>query len=161
MIAAIKVVALGVIALASVCASRAQTPKVRRVYISSENAESEAMASAVKAKIGGTLRYQQSTENDADLWIDILCFKTTVGGRVAGLACASTYAYWPEDLRGTSVWLSATLNVGPANGTQSAEGIFEDFVNLTSDSKLEQKRAQAISHIRFACLETTRKTKSH
>jgi hypothetical protein len=152
MITVIKVVALGVLALASVSASMAQT-KVRRVYISSENAESEPMVSAVKAKIGGTLRYQQSAENNADLWIDILFFKTTIGDRTAGLVCAATYIYWPEDLRSTSIWLSASLHVGPADGIQSAEGIFEDFVNLTSDSNLEKKRTEAISHIRFACLD--------
>jgi len=153
MITLTKAVFLGVLALASVSASMAQTPKVRRVYVFGEDAESEPMVSAVKAKIGGTLRYQLEDGNRAELWIGILCFKTTIGDRVAGHACTVTYSYWPEDLRGTSLWLSTSLHVGPANGTQSAEGIFEDFVNLTSDSDLEKKRTQAISRIRFACLD--------
>ena len=127
MITLTKAVFLGIAALMLDAVSAAQTSQVRRVYVSSDNAESEPIASAVKAKIGGTLRYQLGDDNHAELWINILCFQTTTGDRVTGLACAVGYTYWPQDLRDSMVYLSTSLHVGPANGTQSAEGIFESL----------------------------------
>ena len=129
--------------------SSAQTPQVHSVLVLSEDADAQPIASGVKAKLGGTLRYQLK-EDIGDLWIDLKCSKIVLVDRVAGVACSATYFYHPESPAGADVWIATDLYVGP-NEAVVEQGIFEAFVDDTSDSKLAKKRAEALKHIRFAC----------
>jgi hypothetical protein len=141
---------LGVAVLTLSSVSLAQTPQAHSVLVLTEDGDAEPVASGVKAKIGGTLRYQVTEGTEADLWIDIKCHKITVGDRVVGVACSATYLYHPESLVGAEVWLATDLYVGP-NEAVIAQGIFEAFVDDTSDSKLAKKKTHALKDIRFAC----------
>jgi hypothetical protein len=146
----IRAAFVSVVALVCVSTSGPQTPEIHKVLILAEGPDAEPIASALRSKIGGTLRYQLS-EDDGDLWIDIECVKTQVSGRVTGNTCAATYSYHPKALAATSLYLTTQLGVGPPNDTSIAEGMFEALVSETSDEQLAKKKTEAILHIHFAC----------
>jgi hypothetical protein len=65
-----KLMLLGVSALTFSSVSFPQTLQVHSVLVLTEDGDAEPVASGVKAKIGGTLRYQVTEGTEADLWID-------------------------------------------------------------------------------------------
>ena len=146
----IRAILVGVLAVVCVSTSGPQTPEIHKVLILAEDADAGPIASALKAKIGGTLRYQLGEDN-GDIWIDIQCVKTQVSGRVTGSGCVATYTYHPKALTATSLYLSTSLGIGPPNDTALAEQMFETLVSETSDEQLEKMKKEGILHIHFAC----------
>ena len=146
-----KVVLLAIAAAVFCTISSAQTPQVHKVYVFAGSSESDSVVSSVKAKIGGTLRYELA-DTFADLWINILCVKTIIGDRVTGRTCAGTYSYHPPSLGYPYLHLNTSIHVGPVDSVQTPQDIFEAFVDETSENKLAANRTKAIGDIRFLCL---------
>jgi hypothetical protein len=107
--------------------ARAQTHKVAVV---SESADSELVASALKAKIGGTLRYQLS--ESLDLVVTLQCVKVDTKQAVKGIACAATILYFPKSLGGLEIPVTPSVSIGPDANTV-AQFVFENFVNETTE----------------------------
>lgn len=132
-------------------ATAPQQPRVHKVLVLPEDTEAVPVASALRARIGSTLRYELGDDDDSDIWVDIQCVKDTVGGRVTGRSCATTYFYRPARLNYPSIYLIAGVSSGPLDVASMVDGIFEGLVDETSESKLAKKSQQFVDSIRSAC----------
>jgi hypothetical protein len=123
--------------------------QTHKVVVSAQDSDANAVVDALKAKLGGTLRYQL-TDNAvvAELFIDVQCMKTYNPG--TGFACAAIYFYYPPELVLTRLHLGSSLHSG-SDPSLTAESMFEIFVNNSSEDVLKKKEADHLGNIRYAC----------
>jgi hypothetical protein len=131
-------------ALMMVCiTTRGQTHKTKVV---GKESDSNPVVSALKAKLGGTHMYELTEKDiEVELYIDVQCARLNTG-----LACDATYFYYPPELGLTRLWLGASLHTG-SDPSGIAQGMFEFFVNDSSEAILAKKEADHVEYIRYAC----------
>jgi hypothetical protein len=123
--------------------------QAHKTKVTGQDSAASAIVDALKAKIGGTLRYQITDDNvAAELFIDVSCLK--IGPYDTGFACAAIYYYYPPELVMTRVHLGSSLHTG-SDTSVAAESMFQTFVNGSSEEVLKKKEADHLGYIRFAC----------
>jgi hypothetical protein len=107
--------------------------QTRQVSVEGETPEADRVVSALKAKLGGTLRYKLTDNITAELLVTVQC--VGVGPALQGFVCDATFLYYLPMMKGMNVWLGASLATA-ADAQAVADRMFEGFVDYTSDEKL-------------------------
>lgn len=121
-----------------------------RVVVGKGDAVDEKIAAQLKAKIGGTSRYEASDYSpEVPLAVDVSCVELRQeSGGMRGYACHSMVTYFP-DMGALSVHLprAETLVICDTRGEDCAEALFEAFVNGTQPDKLAKEKAEFTTYI--------------
>lgn len=104
------------------------------VIAGNDDPTSQTVANMISARIGTGSRYALVSSTDADILLSVDCLRNIVSGRQVGIACHTDVSYWPVDGVSLSCILVGDLGVG--SEVEVTEGLFDAFVQETSDEKL-------------------------
>lgn len=127
-------------------------------HVISESDDSVPVASAVSTRIAASTRYAvQDNPGNAELWLDILCFrldKLVNNPPILWIdvyyVCRSGVHHYPKALAP----LHSEIGKGQLTSgsvSQIAEMLFQDFVRDTTDAALGLERQSMILDIRLFC----------
>lgn len=135
-----------IVAFALLMACMTAHGQSHKTKVVGEESDSNPVVSALKAKLGGTQRYELTEKDiEVELYIDVQCAALNTG-----LACDATYFYFPPELGLTRLWLGASLHTG-SDPSSIAQGMFEFLVKDSSEVVLAKKEADHVEYIRYAC----------
>ena len=135
-----------IVAFALMMACMTAHGQTHKTKVVGKESDSSPVVSALKAKLGGTQGYELTEKDiEVELYIDVQCARLNTG-----LACDATYFYYPPELGLTRLWLGTSLHTG-SDPSSIAQGMFEFFVNDSSEAILAKKEADHVEYIRYAC----------
>jgi hypothetical protein len=134
--------AVAILALASSSTAMAQSKPIKVKVLPVADAESQEVADRLSGQIGSSSRYALVTEKDSEtVLLGLNCLPNTMlNGQQIGVTCDSEITYWPVSTVPLSVPLTGYL-AAASNESDVAQRLFDDFVEETSDEKLNQKAA--------------------
>lgn len=136
-----KTVTFVLLFLFSYTPTKAQTHKVS---VMGETPNADRVVSALKSKLGGTLRYQLTDKVTAELLVSVQCAEPSPV--MTGFICDATFLYYPSFLKGMNVHLGASLSTGK-DADEVADSFFEGFIGETTDEHL----AEIVSAYKTVC----------
>jgi len=124
-----------------------------KVKVLVEGPQADAVASALKARINGTERYQTTEDVHADLVVSVLCLNME-RYHITGAVCSYTFVYIPPSA--PLLWLSIGIpgQVEAPQRGQLAEMIFQAFVEGTTEDKIREEDNKLKSSVAIFCSDS-------
>jgi hypothetical protein len=121
-----------------------------KVRVTIDGAQADAVASALKARINGTERYQTSEDTKAELVLSVVCMSMEEY-RMTGAFCSYSFFYVPP----SAPYLLLSIGIpgqvsGPQHG-QLAEMIFQAFVEGTTEAKIQVEEGRLKASVLMFC----------
>ncbi|MFI5057323.1 MAG: hypothetical protein ACHQLQ_03990 [Candidatus Acidiferrales bacterium] len=124
-----------------------------KVKVLVEGPQADAVASALKARINGTERYQTTDDIHADLVVSVLC-TSMERYRITGAVCSYSFVYIPPSA--PLLWLHIGIpgQVEAPQRGQLAEMIFQAFVEGTTEDKIQEQENNLKSSVATFCSDS-------
>jgi hypothetical protein len=133
-----------------VTSGAAEAQATHKVWVDDNDAQNKDVANALRAKIGSTTRYGLADKvYETEIDLKVVCIANTLG-----YACSYAVSFWSPKTSPMQIHGASGVTIGPT-AQETAELVFESFVQGTTDDTIENAVKNELALISMFCKAAT------